>query len=134
MNEKAQKHRTVPGGACTILLYVVIFVFMVVKLAHLFGTARDTKHLTEIQTDLTNYLLPYTKQIRTADFKSDVFMVLKGHEPGAAMGSTQAGILNFDSDKIKAMLTVEGARRCAKDYMNGLFSNDQHYLCTDIVY
>ena len=72
-----------PGGICTILLYLLLFVFIVVKLSHLFGTARDTEHRAEIQTDLTNYLLPYTRQIRTVDFKSEVFMVLKGYELGS---------------------------------------------------
>ena len=71
-----------PGGLCSLLLYILIIVFIIVKVSHLFGNARDSERRAEIQTDLTKYLLPYTNQIRAMDFKSNVFMAIKGHEPG----------------------------------------------------
>lgn len=79
VNEQAQKHRTLPGGICTILLYITVLTFAIFKLTHLFGNRRDSERRAEIQTDLTNYLEEGTDTFNVADFNTKVFMRVRGY-------------------------------------------------------
>ena len=132
VNEKDQKHRTVPGGAFTVLLYTVILIFTIYKLTHLFGASRDSERHAEIQTNLEDYLLPFTKQIRALDFKSQVFMVMRGNDPSKD-SSTSPSVLNPNSENVKSIISLTGTSPCKKDYIGG-FKIEDHLICTDIVY
>lgn len=129
VNEQAQKHRTLPGGICTILLYITVLAFAIFKLTHLFGSRRDSERRAEIQTDL-NYLKKGSLDI--GDYNSKVFLRVRGYQPGKASGGKELETLNLDSSDIKKYLSIVGGRSCTSgDNVDGLPADD-YFICTDV--